>query len=85
MHYSKLVAFVILIVSAGARNIRRQESCYGLINKTCVNAGDQFCCVTEGQPGTFASCDYDGEEFYVASCGGISQCIQNDDSSVSCT
>lgn len=85
MHYSKLVALAILIVSASARNLRRQQSCYGLIDKTCVNAGDQFCCVVEGQAGTFASCDNDGDEFYVASCGGTSQCIQNDDSSVSCS
>ena len=85
MHYSKLVVIATFIISASARSLKRQESCYGMINETCVNAGDQFCCVVQGQPGTFATCDNDGDQFYVASCGGTSQCIQNDDSTVTCS
>ena len=65
---SIFVMFASFAVIQGASILRREKSCYQYLIENCESAGDQFCCGIEGQPRAFATCDDDGDNYYIASC-----------------
>ena len=82
MRRSDFVGFLLFISYASATLIKRQ-SCYSYVDRKCNYGGEQWCCFTGGQVGTFATCDDDGDPYYIASCTP-NVCTQEDYGDISC-